>query len=149
MTVQEDLSVLSSLREYVASCIHEDPSLKDELIKDPKSFILARLTELDESDLKDIDFKIVEEPAGSIILPIPTVPEDMDLDELESVAGGIFITKLAVGAAKAAGAAAKAATPAGGAAAAAGAGVAINQLNNALDTIDRGIEDEGDKRREE
>ena len=152
MTIQEDLSVMSSLREYVASCIHEDPSLKDELIKDPKSFILARLTELDESDLKDIDFKIVEEPAGSIILPIPTVPEDMDLDELESVAGGFLITKLAVGAAKAAGAAAKAATPAGGAAAAVGAvgaGVAINQINNALDPIDRGIEDDEGKRREE
>lgn len=90
MTVQEDLSILSSLREHVASCIYEDPSLKEELIKDPKSFILARLTDLDESDLKDIDFKVVDEPSGSIILPIPTVPEDMDLDELESVAGGLF-----------------------------------------------------------
>ena len=96
MTVQEELAMISSLREYVASCICEDPSLKEELIKDPKSFILARLTDLDESDLKDIDFKVVEEPSGSIVLPIPTVPEDMDLDELESVAGGFFITTAAV-----------------------------------------------------
>ncbi|WP_137024898.1 hypothetical protein [Synechococcus sp. UW179A] len=125
MTVQEELAMLSSLREYVSSCICEDPSLKEELIKDPKSFILARLTDLDESDLKDIDFKVVDEPSGSIILPIPTVPEDMDLDELESVAGGFIFTAKAIAAGITA--VSKAAAPAAGAVA---AGVAINALND-------------------
>ncbi len=135
MTVQEELAMLSSLREYVSSCICEDPSLKEELIKDPKSFILARLTDLDESDLKDIDFKVVDEPSGSIILPIPTVPEDMDLDELESVAGGFIFTAKAItagikAASKAATAAAK--TPAGTVAIGTASGVAAGQANDAI-----------------
>ena len=113
---------LSTMREAVASTLLDHPELKDELMADPAKFLAKVLPGSSAEALSKLTIKVVDEPMDTLVLPIPSVPEDLTPEQLESVAGGAAFISGAVGAAVVGGVAAGA----GGAAVKHG----VNQLTD-------------------
>ena len=113
---------LSTTREAIASTILDHPELKDELMADPAKFLAKVLPGSSAEALSKLTIKVVDEPMDTLVLPIPSVPEDLTPEQLESVAGGAAFISGAVGAAVVGGVAAGA----GGAAVKHG----VNQLTD-------------------
>lgn len=92
------------VKRELADKAASDPDFRERLIADPAGTIEAEY-DAPAGTFADANFKVVEE-SGAVYIPIPPDTSEVELDDeqLESVAGGVFFTAAAIGAAAGVGA---------------------------------------------
>ena len=70
----------------------KDESFRKELLADPKAVVEKEMGKLKEGSKLPaaLEIKVIEQPANALYLVLPTLPDELSDEVLESVAGGSY-----------------------------------------------------------
>ena len=68
----------------------KDESFRQELLANPKAVVEKEMAKLKEGAKlpESLEIKVIEQPANALYLVLPTLPDELSDEDLDSVAGG-------------------------------------------------------------
>ncbi len=92
-TISKEAADLGLFRGILAEEYVKNPDFANAVKEDPQKAISELFP---DQDFSEVNFEVITEKPGSLVIPVPEISEDLTVEQLEAVAGGAFFGAITI-----------------------------------------------------
>ncbi len=86
-TISKETADIGLFRGIIAEECVKNPDFAIAVKEDPQKAVSELFP---DQDFSEVNFEVITEKPGSLVIPVPEISEDLTVEQLEAVAGGAF-----------------------------------------------------------